>query len=164
MSERRPNPYVGPRPFDLGEKLYGRERETRELVGRLIAERIVLVHSPSGAGKTSLLQAAVIPRLKERDFNPLPILHVAREARNMMANRHTFSVLTSLEKGLADTERLDDAALASLLCAGRGPRQARAAAQVVVPHAPGNPQKARQQPDEEGRQFPIPAASGRAGE
>jgi WD40 repeat protein len=120
----------------LGEKLYGRERETRELVGRLIAERIVLVHSPSGAGKTSLLQAAVIPRLQERDFNPLPILHVAREARNIKANRYTFSVLTSLEKGLADTERLDDAALASLTLDDylkqRAERFGSAASQVLV--------------------------------
>ena len=48
------NPYVGPRSFETGEKLYGRDHELRTLMALLIAERIVLMHSPSGAGKTSL--------------------------------------------------------------------------------------------------------------
>jgi len=51
----RPNPYVGPRSFRTGETLYGRDRELGELLDRLIAERIVLLYSPSGAGKTSFL-------------------------------------------------------------------------------------------------------------
>ena len=61
-----PNPYVGPRSFQAGEALYGRDHEIRDLLGLLIAERIVLLHSPSGAGKTSLVQAALIPQLEER--------------------------------------------------------------------------------------------------
>ena len=49
------NPYVGPRAFQDGETLYGRDREVAKLLNLLIAERIVLLYSPSGAGKTSLL-------------------------------------------------------------------------------------------------------------
>ena len=37
------NPYPGPRSFRAGETLYGRDREARELVDLLIAERIVLL-------------------------------------------------------------------------------------------------------------------------
>jgi hypothetical protein len=65
---RRENPYVGPRSFDAGERLFGRDRETHELVDLLIAERIVLLSSPSGAGKSSLINAAVLPRLRELGF------------------------------------------------------------------------------------------------
>ena len=57
ITNPRPNPYVGPRSFQTGQKLYGRDRELRELASLLIAERIVLLHSPSGAGKSSLIQA-----------------------------------------------------------------------------------------------------------
>lgn len=60
------NPYPGPRPFQRGERLYGREREITELFYLLSAERIVLLHSPSGAGKTSLVDAGLVPRLKAR--------------------------------------------------------------------------------------------------
>ena len=59
------NPYVGPRPFQTGETLYGRDREILELLDLLIAERIVLLYSPSGAGKTSLIQAGLLPKLEE---------------------------------------------------------------------------------------------------
>jgi len=61
-----PNPYIGPRAFRTGETLYGRDREVDELLDLLIAERIVLLYSPSGAGKTSLVQAALILWLRER--------------------------------------------------------------------------------------------------
>ena len=46
----RPNPYVGPRAFKTGEALFGRDREVVRLLELLIAERIVLLYSPSGAG------------------------------------------------------------------------------------------------------------------
>ena len=62
------NPYVGPRSFRVGERMYGRKRETTQLLNLIVAERIVLLHSPSGAGKTSLIQAALIPKLKEKNF------------------------------------------------------------------------------------------------
>ena len=74
-----PNPYVGPRSFQTGEALYGRDREIRDLLGLLIAERIVLLHSPSGAGKTSLVQAALIPRLEAEEFTVLPVMRVSLE-------------------------------------------------------------------------------------
>ncbi len=67
------NPYVGPRPFRTGETLYGRDRESRELVDLLIAERIVLLYSPSGAGKSSLIQAAVVAQMGAEDYQVLPV-------------------------------------------------------------------------------------------
>jgi len=69
----RANPYPGPRPFRTGETLYGRARESRELTDLLIAERIVLLYAPSGAGKTSLIRAALIPRMQAEGYQILPI-------------------------------------------------------------------------------------------
>lgn len=57
------NPYIGPRPFETKDKLYGREREITELDHLLSAERVVLLYAPSGAGKSSLINAGIIPRL-----------------------------------------------------------------------------------------------------
>jgi hypothetical protein len=81
------NPYVGPRSFQQGERLYGRDREVHDLAGLLVAERIVLLYSPSGAGKTSLIQAALIPRLTQRGFAVLPIIRINTESP--IANTHT---------------------------------------------------------------------------
>ena len=59
------NPFVGPRPLQSGQAIYGRNRELRDLRNLLIAERIVVLYSPSGAGKTSLIQAGLIGKLQE---------------------------------------------------------------------------------------------------
>lgn len=107
MSEpnTRPNPYVGPRPFTAHDPLPGRRREVRELRSLLVAERIVLLHSPSGAGKTSLLagQGGLQQALGEqyhirptiRINQPLPAELAGREPR---PNRYVLSVLRSLEQ------------------------------------------------------------------
>lgn len=105
----RPNPYVGPRSFQTGENLYGRDREARELLNLLIAERIVLLHSPSGAGKSSLVQAGLIPRLAQAGFEVLPVIRVNLElpAGSLDApgfNRYAFSVMLSLEEGRRDAQ------------------------------------------------------------
>ena len=45
----RTNPYVGRGGVvDYGEHIYGRDRESLDLRDLLIAERIVLLYSPSG--------------------------------------------------------------------------------------------------------------------
>ena len=106
-----PNPYLGPIPFQEGQTLYGRERETLDLIDLLIAERIVLLHSPSGAGKTSLVQAALLPKLRQRDFNVLPVGRVGYQTiqdeigEQAPGNRFMQSLLTSLEEGMPAGER-----------------------------------------------------------
>lgn len=93
------NPYVGPRSFRPGERLYGRDRELRDLTGLIIAERIVLLHSPSGAGKTSLIQAALVPALERRDFRVEPVIRINTEPppdAPPTANRYVLSALLSL--------------------------------------------------------------------
>ena len=115
----RPNPYVGPRAFQRGETLYGRDHEVRELVHLLIAERIVLLYSPSGAGKTSLIQAALVPELERQDFHVLPTMRVGLEPPQRAArpaNRYVFSLLLSLEETVAPDEQtpLDELAALTL--------------------------------------------------
>lgn len=68
------SPFVGPRPFETEdrERFFGRTRELEELLSLIIAHRAVLVYAQSGAGKTSLLKAGVIPRLEEQAYKILP--------------------------------------------------------------------------------------------
>ncbi len=88
----RPNPYIGPRSFEQGELLYGRDTETRKLANLLGAERIVLLHSPSGAGKTSLIQAALIPQMEKRKFH---VRHIARVNRDVSIDSPMFPSTSS---------------------------------------------------------------------
>jgi WD40 repeat protein len=104
------NPYVGPRSFQTNEKLYGRDLELRQLVDRLISERIVLLHSPSGAGKTSLVQAGLVPQMKLANFHVHSVIRVNLEHTRDLpcaGNRYTYSTLLSLEEGYPEDQRMD---------------------------------------------------------
>jgi WD40 repeat protein len=58
-------PYVGLVPFDEKDAAYffGREHDSDLIVANLIASRLTLLYAPSGVGKTSVLQAGVLPAL-----------------------------------------------------------------------------------------------------
>jgi WD40 repeat protein len=119
IKNTRPNPYVGPRAFRTGEALYGRASELNELMNLLIAERIVLLHSPSGAGKSSLIQAGLLPRLVEEGFQVLPVARVNQELPAELRgkdgfNRYIYSTLTSLDEALPEEQRLPLDELAAL--------------------------------------------------
>ena len=71
-------PYVGPRPFERKDQalFFGRDREARELLSLVVAHEAVLLYAQSGAGKTSLLNARLIPLLEEKGFQVLPTARV----------------------------------------------------------------------------------------
>ncbi|OQX05623.1 MAG: hypothetical protein BWK80_51850 [Desulfobacteraceae bacterium IS3] len=115
----RKNPYVGPRSYEYGETLYGRDRETAEILDLLIAERIVMLYSPSGAGKSSLLKAALIPALEKEEFGVLPVMRVSLHPSPEFqlpagTNRYIFSLLLSLEESLSEDRQMSSDDLAGL--------------------------------------------------
>jgi len=76
--DNRFEPYVGPRPFERTDQsiFFGRNREANDLLSLIIAHPVVLLYAQSGAGKTSLLNAKLIPMLEEKRFEVLPIARV----------------------------------------------------------------------------------------
>lgn len=115
------NPYVGPRPLELGERLWGRDEEVSALYFLLSAERIVLLHSPSGAGKSSLVQAGLIPRLREA-FDVWRPTRVNQEPDvaapvGRPLNRYVHSAILGFEEGIPPALRRPAAELAGLTLA-----------------------------------------------
>jgi hypothetical protein len=96
-TERRRNPYRGPREFSRRDQLPNRQREAQELADRVVADRVVLLHSPSGAGKTSLIEAAVVRELINEGFRPTPRLRVNDPVEEgTVHNRYIHSLVTYL--------------------------------------------------------------------
>jgi len=98
-----PNPFVGPRPFGQDDIIYGRDLEISELRYMLSAKRIVVLHSPSGAGKSSLVQAknGLITKLDntERfDVWGSTRVNLTPDAGLNVANRFIWSAIVGLEK------------------------------------------------------------------
>lgn len=106
-------PFVGTRPFEIGEPIFGRSREINELSNRLLARRIVLLHGLSGAGKTSLIRAGLMPRL-QGDFQILPVIRLnKRPPPDWPHNRYLYSFFDSLGERLPPSTNTVD--LANLL-------------------------------------------------
>ncbi len=116
------NPYVGPRPYEPQDRhnFFGREREARELRALIVSEREALFYAQSGAGKTSLLNARVIPALEEEGFLVLPLARVGSELppgidADAVDNVFVFSALLALAGKDVDSRALLGHTLRSFL-------------------------------------------------
>jgi hypothetical protein len=109
----RRNPYRGPREFRRNDQLPNRRQEARELTDLVVAERVVLLHSPSGAGKTSLIEAAVVHELEREGFTPTQRLRVNEPppTDRPIHNRYVYSLGIYLLTSLSDGEGLDQLTL-----------------------------------------------------
>src|ERR1700756_3743851 len=66
-------PYVGPVSFRPEDEpiFFGREHEADDLISLVVAYPVTLLYAASGAGKTSLINAKLLPALRERDATVL---------------------------------------------------------------------------------------------
>jgi hypothetical protein len=101
-------PFVGPRPFSAEESdvFFGRDREVDRLVSLVISQPAVLLYAVSGAGKTSLLSAGLIPELTRQGFDVLPTLRLRGpiEPPPDASNAYIYSALWRLSGAAADGE------------------------------------------------------------
>src|SRR5215472_15153763 len=92
-------PYVGPRPYQQAESalFFGRTREVREAASLVVAQQTLLLFGPSGAGKTSMVNAGLIAALQPR-FDILPPARVRATANDVVSpqvrNVFVFNVLS----------------------------------------------------------------------
>ena len=99
-------PYVGPRPFDRndGPIFFARDREAHELLSLITAHEVVLLYARSGAGKSSLLNAKLIPLLEQDGFQVLPVARLRSASEVVPILDSTINVyLRNLSLALSDS-------------------------------------------------------------
>jgi hypothetical protein len=76
------NPFPGPKPYRRGQEglFFGRSDEIEELTSLVLSTSAVLVYAQSGSGKSSLLQAGLVPSLGDPPFSfrALPTVRFGR--------------------------------------------------------------------------------------
>ena len=109
-------PYRGLLPYDQAHEAVfrGRDRLTAELAGKLAGTGLVMVTGPSGAGKTSLLQAGLVPALARGVQVP------GSSAWPVISLTVTARPLADLAAALAPLDGRDPAAIAQRLAAAPG--------------------------------------------
>jgi cytochrome c-type biogenesis protein CcmH/NrfG len=117
-------PYIGPRPFEREDadkgRFFGRHREARELLSRIIAHSALLLYSQSGAGKTSLINAKLIPLLEEKGFEVLKPgrvrgLRPPDIPRDAIRNIYVFNAIRSWDDNNTDPKLLAELSLRDFL-------------------------------------------------
>lgn len=116
----RGNPYIGPRTFSRQQArlFFGREREARDLLARVVSERLLLFYAQSGAGKSSLINARLIPGLQQEGFAVLPVARVGGELPpgiDGAANAYAFNLMRGLDQGKGNPQRLVGLSLSEFL-------------------------------------------------
>ncbi len=115
------NPYVGPRTFTSADRkrFFGRDSEATSLLARVVSERLLLFYAQSGAGKSSLINARLIPALREEEgFGVLPVGRVAGQLPTGVAavdNIFLFNLMSSLDQGGDNPARLAHLGLVEFL-------------------------------------------------
>jgi Tol biopolymer transport system component len=96
MSSKAPNPYIGPVPFTVSDaaRFHGRDDDLRRLMVLFVAQRVVLLYSPSGAGKTSLVEAKILPALERKRFEVFPTVRVNLRLADESSSANSFVLST----------------------------------------------------------------------
>src|SRR5688572_6087299 len=113
FSNKSENPYVGLRPFeaDEGHLFFGRDKQIKDLLQNLHTNHFLSIVGSSGCGKSSLIRAGVIPKLKggflteKRDYWLIatmrpsgdPILHFANAIQESLSGNNEESGLLKLK-------------------------------------------------------------------
>jgi len=122
INSANPLPYVGPRPFLRSDRsvFFGREKEIHQLVDLIFTNSIVVFYSKSGFGKSSLLNAGIIPQLESEEIE---ILGPARTGGQLPAhiqyeevrNIYVLNAIMSMDGYNVDPQHLLEKNLTSYL-------------------------------------------------
>ena len=113
--------YPGPDPFtqDYKDVFFGRETEKNALLAQIATNRLTVVFGRSGIGKSSLLNAAIIPEL-EKQYIIVPIRFLSDPGEKKQTNagpvslpKETFITQLSAKAGRSEF-------LAEINCLGEG--------------------------------------------
>ncbi len=110
------NPFPGLRPFQPEESdlFFGREKESEEIISKLLTNRFVTVIGASGSGKSSLVNSGVVPRLlkmtgTDKSSWKVIALHPGSDPLKSLVNAFAKSIL-----GNQDFEEANESVISHL--------------------------------------------------
>jgi hypothetical protein len=103
-------PYKGLRPYEERDRnnFFGREAECRILIDKILANKLTLLFAASGVGKSSLLQAAVLPRLKDPRYENRDAVYYNDWVSSPLAGLKEHVLETLQQQGRLEGDALPD--------------------------------------------------------
>lgn len=100
------NPYKGLKSYNESDRelFYGRDQVIKDLQAKIPGNRLMVITGPSGSGKSSVIKAGLLPRLREDGFRILPVVRPGNTPIETLEEVLLQSGITktpkSLEKGI----------------------------------------------------------------
>ena len=98
--QRKKNPWLGLESYKEGEVLYGRDDDIRDLTQSVLNDTDTLLYGKSGIGKSSILNAGILPAARRNGFVPgmVRLSHKGEDSYlKQIANNIVSSVTPPLE-------------------------------------------------------------------
>jgi HEAT repeat protein len=112
---RNPYKFLDYYTFEDADIFFGREEETRKMVGEILSTRLLVLFSPSGSGKTSLIEAGVRPQLEEMGYKTVysrmeddPVVSVRRAVREALGETFDEEETQEAQENLEGVRDEDD--------------------------------------------------------
>jgi len=103
------NPFPGLRPFrpEESDLFFGREKESEEIINKLLTNKFVTVIGASGSGKSSLINSGIIPKLpgikaKKKPSWKVISLHPGNDPLMSLANAFAKSIIVDQDFDQSD--------------------------------------------------------------
>ncbi|MDC0675746.1 nSTAND1 domain-containing NTPase [Nannocystis radixulma] len=130
------SPFPGPRPYEAGERdrFHGRAGERRDLAALVVANRLTVLYGPTGAGKTSLLAAGLVPELERAGFMVMPLARpggLLPPGTNPLHLRNVYSANVLMHWHHGEFEGVAKHTITSYLEAMQDPRPERPLALII---------------------------------
>ena len=81
--------------FEDADLFFGREEETRQMVGEILSTRLLVLFSPSGSGKTSLINCGLANKFEESDWLPINIRRGSDIVKSLLDELNKVSIAPS---------------------------------------------------------------------
>jgi hypothetical protein len=82
--EKKKNPWLGLESYQEGEVLYGRDEDIRDLSQCILNDKETLLYGKSGIGKSSILNAGIIPAARRHGYLPVLVRLSHKEGKSYL--------------------------------------------------------------------------------
>lgn len=103
--DTRKNPWLGLESYKEGEVLYGRDDDIRDLIQCVLNDADTLLYGKSGIGKSSILNAGILPAARRNGYLPVLIRLSHKENDNYLC-QIKLSIMSSMGISVEDREEV----------------------------------------------------------
>ena len=101
----RKNPWLGLESYKEGEVLYGRDEDIRDLTQCVLNDVDTLLYGKSGIGKSSILNAGIIPAARRHGFLPIMVRLSHKEQQFSYLQQIKYAVEQNILQVVADLSK-----------------------------------------------------------